>query len=279
MRFVFPFLWLLTCAHAAPPTAGTLKVIAERYLAKSPLPLIERGFDMDEGLRTQQAFVRLLSPELGPVAGYKIGLITKANQERLGATGPVYGALLRKMLLKDGSVVHTNFGARPALELDLGVIVKDEAVNEAVTASQIARHLSHLVCFIELVDSITQTNQPMDAALLTALNVGARAGILGDRRKMTPELAAALPEMKFVLATDGKITATVEKLGLQPLENIRGLAATLKAQGKKLKRGDFISLGSPAGPQAIAPGTTRLRYENLPGGPMEATVEVSAASR
>lgn len=278
-RFLF-LLLTFQLVHGAPPTGEALKGIAEDYFAKEAIPVQEKGFGMEEGVKTQGALVELLSKKLGPVAGYKIGLITKVNQERMGATGPVRGTLLKEMLLKNRSVVATNFGTRTSMELDMGVLVKDEGINDAKSVAEVAAHLSDLVCFIELVDTITPTNQVMDAALLTALNVGARAGVLGDKRRMSQDLAEALPEMKMVLEdSKGKTIAQVEKLALQPLENIPGLVESLKKEGKKLKAGDFISLGSPASPQPIpAGGTVNLRYYNLPGGQMSASVTFGSAA-
>src|SRR5687768_8229944 len=142
MHRVLFFALVLQFIHAAPPSDETLKIIAENYLAKKPVPMLEKGFSMEEALKTQTAFVDLLSKELGPVAGYKIGLITKVSQERMGASGPVRAVLLKKMLLKNKATVLTNFGVRPALELDLGVIVKDEGINDAKTVAEVAEHLS-----------------------------------------------------------------------------------------------------------------------------------------
>ena len=272
--FVFCFFAILSVAQAAPPSAETLRVISEHYLAKTALPPLEKGFSMEEGLAAQSSLVQLLTPKLGPVAGYKIGLITKQGQERMGASGPVHGVLLKKMLLSNNAKVSVRYGLRPAAELDMGVFVKDSGINGAKSFRQVIAHLSDLVCFIELIDTLTDSDQPMDAALLTSLNVGARAGVVGERRKLTHAMVDALPNMKMTLTDDsGKIIAEVPRLNLQPLENILWLIEDLKKYGGSLKRGDFISLGSPSTPQPIAAGKKlTLLYEGLPGGPMTASV-------
>lgn len=260
-------------SFAAVPDADTLRLVAEHYLAKKEIPSLEKGFSMEEGLATQKRFVELLQKDMGPVVGYKIGLITKQAQERLDG-GPVHGVLLKRMLYANGAMVPSHYGARPAVELDMGVTVKDAGINQAKTLEEAIPHLLDLVCFIELVDTITATNQPVDAALLTALNVGARAGILGQIRRMTPELAEALPGMRMaLLEEEGKVIAEVPKLNLQPLDNLPWFIADLNRHGQNLKPGDFISLGSPAAAQPVMPGRTiKLRYENLPKGKMEARV-------
>lgn len=261
-------------AHAAAPSPEMIHTIADRYLAKQPVPILENGFTMDEGLRAQKAFVELLKPKLGDVAGYKIGLITKQGQERFGATGPVYGTLLKKMLHYDGAEISAHFGVKPGLELDMVVIVKDGEINAAKTMDEAIEHLSFLTTFIELVDTITATNQTMDAPLLVALNVGARSGVIGSRVRMSPVVAKALPEMRMYLTDEtGKVVADVPKLDLQPLANLPWLIAELKKAGAPLKAGDFISVGSPAPIQPVAAGKKITLHYDIKGvSPLTVTI-------
>jgi 2-keto-4-pentenoate hydratase len=157
----------------------------------------------------------------------------------------------------------------------MGVWVKDAGINDAKTMDEALAHVAYLVTFIELVDTITATNQPMDAALLTALNVGARSGVIGSRVKMTPTLAKALPEMRMYLTDEtGKVTADVPKLNLQPLANLPWLIAELKKAGTPLKTGDFISVGSPAPIQPVTAGKKfTLHYEIANVRPMTVSVK------
>src|SRR3954469_4168060 len=260
---VFAFV---AVAGAAGPSPEIVRTVAERYLAMEPGPVLEKGFSMEEGLRAQAEFVELLKPKLGPVAGYKIGLITKAGQERFGINGPVHGVLLKKMLHYDGAKISARYGVKPGLELDMGVIVKDDGINEAKSVEEAIAHLSYLCTFIELVDTITATNQAMDAPLLVALNVGARAGVIGSRVKMSPAVAKALPEMRMYLTDEsGKVVADVPKLDLQPLENLPWLIAELKKAGTPLKAGEFISVGSPAAIQPVIAGKKMTLHYEIPG--------------
>jgi 2-keto-4-pentenoate hydratase len=272
-RILF-FAATIAFSFGAAPSPETLRMIADHYLAKEPLPILERGFSMEEGLRAQAQFVDFLKLTLGEVAGFKIGLITKQGRERMNASGPVHGVLLKNMLHYDNAEVSAHYGVKPGLELDMGVWVKDDKINDAKTLDEILPHLAYLVCFIELVDTITATNQPMDAPLLTALDVGARSGVLGTRIKMTPALAEALPDIRMYLTDEsGKVTADVPKLNLQPLENLPWLVAELKKTSRPLKAGDFISVGSPAPIQPVVAGKkTTLHYEIAGQRPMTATV-------
>jgi 2-keto-4-pentenoate hydratase len=266
---------LVTLSQAGPLSDDMIRTIAERYLDRTFIPALDPQVSMQEALRAQATLVDLLKPRLGPVAGYKIGLITKEGQARNATDAPVRGVLLKAMLLPDSAEVAANHGARLTLELDMGVFVKDEGVNEATTLAEVITHLSDFVCFIELPDSFAAPNQQTNAALLTALNVNARAGIIGQRRPLTAALAEAIPKMRMSLFDEaGKVLVDVPSLNLQPLSNIAWLVAELKKTGTRLKDGDFISLGSPAPMQpVVARQSVTLRYEGLPGGPMTATVK------
>jgi len=275
MRLLLLFAAALAPVFAAEaPSPEILKAAVQSYLSRTPIAVVEKGFSIEDGYKAQAYFTKLLAEKMGEPGGYKIGLITKPNQERMGADGPVRGVLFKSMLLPNGATVSPKFGVRPAVELDMGVYVKDAGINEAKSLNELISHLSDLVCFIELVDTYTATNQPMDAAVLVSFNVGARGGIIGEKIQMTATIAAALPNMKLSLQEqDGKILAEVPKLDLQPLANIPMLIAGLKREGKSLKSGDFISLGSPASPQPVPPGkTVHLKYQNLPAGTLNAKV-------
>jgi 2-keto-4-pentenoate hydratase len=62
-------------------------------------------------------------------------------------------------------------GARPIYEPDLIVVVKDEGINDAKTISDVVRHLSEVVAFIELPDRIVAESEKLDGNLVTAINV------------------------------------------------------------------------------------------------------------
>src|SRR2546430_90837 len=117
LRWVFFVLALVEVGFGAAFSPETLRMVADRYLAKETLPVLDKGFSMEDGLRAQAEFVDLLKPKLGEVAGFKIGLITKQGQERMNANGPVHGVLLKSMLLYDGAEISAHYGVKPGLEL------------------------------------------------------------------------------------------------------------------------------------------------------------------
>jgi 2-keto-4-pentenoate hydratase len=187
--------------------------------------------------------------------------------------------LLRDMMLKDGAKVPANFGARPIWEADLIVVVKDAGINDTTTLLDVARHLSEVVAFIELPDRIVAETEKVDGNLITAINSSARLGVLGQRRNIdpTPEFVAALEKIT-VTATDQNgaelAKAKGDALLGHPLNPVLWLIKDLAATDEKLQAGDLISLGSFARPQSPQAGqTVTVRYDGLPGGPLQASVQ------
>jgi 2-keto-4-pentenoate hydratase len=83
------------------------------------------------------------------------------------------------MLLADGSVVPRAFGGRPIVEADMLVRVRDAAVMEATSPMEALASLDAVIPFIELADLMVTPGEPMNADVITAINVGARAGVAG----------------------------------------------------------------------------------------------------
>lgn len=272
----------LSCAGAAilaePPSADTIQRLASDYFAKRPSQTLHAGMSLADARAVQKEFVARLTAKLGPRAGYKVGLTSKAVQESVGASAPVRGVLLRDMMLQDGAEVPASFGARPIWEPDLVVVVKDAGINRAKTPLEAASHLSEVVAFIELPDRVIAESEKTDGNLITSVNAGARLGVLGPRRKIeaTPDFMAALEKMT-VVATDAGgaelARAKGDALLGHPLNPVLWLVEDLAATGEALKAGDLISLGSFARPQTPQPGqAVTVRYDGLPGGPLEVSV-------
>jgi 2-keto-4-pentenoate hydratase len=280
MRLILSFILLGTVfVHAGDALPReTITGMADKYLHKQTFAGVPNGLSRQDALTAQKTYVESISRQLGPRIGYKVGLVTKANQERMRASGPVRGVLLKQMLLQDKAHVPISYAIRPAAEADLVVTIKDEGINSAKTIEEAARHVADIVAFIELPDNTVSTEQKMDGGVIEATNVGARAGILGDRVKVrsTPEFLAAFGKMQMILSDkEGKelVNSSAEVILGHPFNALLWLVADLQKTGEKLRAGDVISLGSPVA--AITPKageTYNLRYEGLPGGTLKASV-------
>jgi len=275
---IFPLICVLSVSsgRATMPPAWAIDTLAEDYLAVRETGGFSQRLTMPEALAVQKSFVRKLQPKLGKPVGYKVGLVTREAQQRFGVDAPLRGVLLEKMLLPNQAEVPANFAVRPILEADLVVVVKNKAINDARSIPDVAAQIKEVVAFIELPDSYIATNPPPTGAMLAAGNVGARLGVLGQRLPVrdAAAFAQALANMKVRM-----VDSTGTELGRgegrvildHPLNAVLWLMEELHQAGVKLKAGDLISLGSIKAVPVPAGKSVTVKYEGLPGGPMEAT--------
>jgi 2-keto-4-pentenoate hydratase len=122
----------------------------------------------------------------------------------------------------------------------------------------------------------------MDAAMLTAANVGARLGVLGQRTpvKANRKFADALAAMRISLSDEtGEVLGKAQGLVIldHPLNAVLWLVEELNQAGITLKPGDMLSLGSVMmmTPAPVGKAIT-VRYEGLPGDPIKVSVRFKA---
>jgi len=264
-------------ARAGSAASTALDQWTADYLGRREARGFERRLSFSEALGIQKEFVKRLRPELGRPVGYKVGLVTREAQLKYGVQAPLRGVLLEKMLLANNADVPRDFGVRPLLEADLVVVVKDKGINKATSLLDVVEHIKDVIAFIELPDAFIRTNPPPDGALLTAGNVGARLGVLGQRIPVngTAEFAKALAEMHVVIIDDGgnELGRGQGKVILDhPLNAVLWLVEELHRSGERLKAGDMISLGSIKAIPLPASKAVTVRYDGLPGGPISASV-------
>jgi len=264
--------------RAALPSSKAIDTFAEDYLAVREARGFGKSLTMHEALAVQQTFVRKLQPTLGKQVGYKVGLVSREMQQRFGVEAPVRGVLLEKMILPNDSIIPTNAAVRPLLEADLMVVVKDKDINDAQSVLEVADHLKEIVAFIELPDAFIATNPPPTGASLTAGNVGARFGVVGRRLPMlgTADFVKALADMTVTITDSTGAVLGRERGGVildHPLNAVLWLMEELHESGIRLRAGDLISLGSIKAMPAPRGRSVTVKYEGLPGGPLDVSVQ------
>lgn len=268
-----------TMPAAAPAAAGDCAAIAARaaaaWRAKSVVSGLS-GIDAATAACVQKTLVKDLAPDAGAPVGYKVGLTGKAMQERLGVDHPVAGVLLSRMLLDPGTPIPAGYAARPLVEADLVAVIGDAGINQAKTPAEVLAHLSALRPFVELADLALPADEKPTAASITAVNVGARLGVLGEPIAIEPGMADRLATMRVSL-TDGSGKVLAEAPGTSilghPLNAVIWLTQDLAARGEALRPGQLVSLGSFGPPaQPVSGGTVTVRYDGLSAAPVALSV-------
>ncbi len=264
-------------AWAACLTDAQVVALFDAYNARQPAPNPE-GLSAADGECTRAKLNRLLAVQMGPVVGYKAGLTNPAVQKRFNHDSPVWGTLYESMLLKDGAVVEAAFGARPLFEADLLVRVRDASINQAQTPAEVLAAIDQVIPFIELPDLVVQAPPRLNGAAVSAINVGARLGVLGTplavpaTRAERFEMLDALRDMVVIVSEAGREVDRGKGSDVleHPLNAVVWLAKDLARSGggAALKPGDLISLGSFSRLMPPRPGlAVEVVYWGLPGRP------------
>ncbi len=278
--FMGVFLFAITYSALAVVPQSTVDEMAKNFIAKKPVPVVSPNLTLQEAMMVQEAFVSRIESVYGPPVGYKAGLTSPPAQKKFGVTHPLLGVLLEKMLIrKTNLLMDARFGVLPLTEGDLVVRVGSDAINTAGSNHEIMAGLDAVFPFIELPDLFYQKGTKLNGPALAAINVAARYGLLGNpiRLEPTDEWEKRLGTFTLeILDKNGKKLASGKGSNLlgHPLNVVRWIRDTLKMKGKKLKKGDLLSLGTITKLMPAKPGMTiRARYSGLdPNGPVEISV-------
>jgi len=227
----------------------------------------------------RQDLVKRLTTSLGPLVGYKVGVYTAAARKSFGASAPAVGVLLQKMLVNEGAEVSASSGVALVSEADFLLVVKDAGINGATTREEVFRHLRGFRAFVELPDLNYKPAPAPNLGQLIALNVNARAGVMGRELPLpqTPAGFAGLAKLTADVTVEGAAEGSVHARGVaaetlgDPLEIVRAARDGLRQEGATLKAGDLISIGSLTPPRPVKAGETlSIRYSVAPS-----TVEIA----
>jgi 2-keto-4-pentenoate hydratase len=254
-------------------------ILTEHFQKKTTVAEVDPQMTLEQAIKIQQKYVANLTKGQGGPVGYKAGLTNPNVQKVFGVTHPVRGTLLAKMMLKSGAEVPAAFGAVPMIEGDLCVRVGNNDINQAKTIEEALKGLDAVIPAIELPDMVFAKGVKFTGPAIVAINVGARYFIMGDPIPLSATMdwqdrlenfTMSLKDETGAVLADGKGSVI---LG-HPLKVVLWIKDSLAAEGKALKKGDILSLGSVT--KMIPPkagSTVKGSYIGLnPEGPVEITV-------
>lgn len=270
------------CA-TAPSTANALEkeveALAGAWRKATPAAPIVALRTAEQGMEVSPIFLRRVSRRLGDPVGYKVALTSEAARRNVGADAPIYGVLFEKMLMPSPAVLSADSGARLMVEGDLILRIGSGLINNVQEPEDVGPYIDAVYPFIEVPDLLYRPDIPFSAADLCVINAGARYGVLGDRLPVSMRedgfhrLAGFQVEL---LDGNGAVLSQGQARDVMghPFVAVLWLRDALQAEGKRLRRGDLVSVGSFTDLIPAPPGAAfTARYIGLaPGDPIEIEV-------
>ncbi|MEO1889761.1 MAG: 2-keto-4-pentenoate hydratase [Cycloclasticus sp.] len=280
MKFKFTFLIFIVAAIAIffmrqenfiPRTS---LAIYHNFIDKTEAEAIA-GLTPESALAIQKHVVYALSENWSGIAGYKAALTNPDIQQKMGIKEPLLGIFLKNMLLENSASIKISSTVHPFAEADLLVRVKDASINDAKTDEELLAAIDQVIPFIEIPDRLYSTDKPLTAEMLTAINTGARYGVMGEPIPMKDIENFNFCQVGIVYDDRSHLkTGSCASLMGKPVNVIRWLRDKLLAMNYPLKPGALLSLGSLTSPIPVKKGRLTAVYNGL-GSQQAVTVSVT----
>lgn len=187
------------------------------------------------------------------VVGIKTALLAPAAQQRMGASGPVWGWLTDAMELADGAEFDCRSQLRTKAEPEIVFTLGEDLVGPGVTEVEVLHATSAIRAGIELPGSLLPT-APASVEEFVADNTSAGRFVLGAPLIDFAHLDLQL--LGVLLECDGDVIASgagARVMG-NPARAVAWLANALARVGAELHAGMLVFTGAVADPIDVLPG-------------------------
>jgi len=196
------------------------------------------GFDLGAAYEVQ----RLLRREAGPLAGWKLGVTSRAKQAQVGVHEPVRGYLAAEDGLDLGEPLVTARHIQPRAEPEIVFIMGADLAGPAVTSSAVLAATASVAVGLEILDS-RYTDYKFTMPDVVADNTSAGRYLVGSA---VPAAGLDLRLLGVVLEHNGEVVATAAgaaALG-HPAAAVAWLVRSLAAENEGLRGTSCCRAGS-----------------------------------
>jgi len=216
---------------------------------------------IEDAYRVQSAWMEIKKSEGRTVAGYKIGLTSRAMQKSMSITEPDYGTLLDDMVFEEGSEIETAQFLDPRIEVELAFFLKEPLFGDNLSVIDVLNATDYVVPALELIAARTYRVDPESGYKRTVKDTisdnAANAGIITGGLPVRPDdidlrYVPALLFRNGIIEESGVSAAVLN----HPAKGIAWLAKKYHAHGISLEPGQVILAGSFTRPVPVRPGDT-----------------------
>jgi 2-keto-4-pentenoate hydratase len=231
--------------------AGLAARLAKAAAARTPierLSLEDPGLDLATAYQVQAE----LRSAAGALAGWKLGVTSRAKQAQVGVSDPVYGFLAAADAVDLGQTLDTSRLIQPRCEPEIVFVLDRDLSGPHVTAADVIAASSGVAVGVEVLDS-RYTDYKFTMSDVVADNTSAGRYVVG--MPVSPQ-HIDLRLVGVVLEKNGNVVATASgaaALG-HPAAAVAWLARRLSAVGEGLKAGEIVLSGGLTAAVPVGPG-------------------------
>jgi len=206
----------------------------------------------DFDLTAAYAVQRQLRGEAGPLAGWKLGVTSRAKQAQVGVREPVRGFLAAESALDLGALLTAADHIQPRAEPEIVFIMGADLAGPAVTSSDVLAATQSVAVGIEILDS-RYRDYKFTMADVVADNTSASRFAVGPA---IPAAGLDLRVLGVLLEHNGQVIATAAgaaALG-HPASAVAWLVRSLAAENEGLRAGDIVLSGGLTAAVPLAAG-------------------------
>jgi 2-oxo-3-hexenedioate decarboxylase len=222
--------------EAGELAARLAKAAADRQ-AIAPLSEEVAGLDVALGYAVQAA----LREQAGPLAGWKLGVTSRAKQAQVGVDEPVRGFLTMAMALGPGEPLATGELIQPRAEPEIAFVLGQDLTGRRVAAADVLAATAGVAPAIEVLDS-RYRDYRFTLPDVVADNTSAGRFLVGEP---VPPAELDLRLVGVVLERNGEVLATAAGAASMghPAAAVAWLVRSLAADGEGLQAGQVVLSG------------------------------------
>lgn len=230
-------------------TAADEEAIAEILLARElnrsdgeKVTIAYPNLDVEGAYRVQRRLIDAKERSGEKVVGVKLGLTSRAKQERMGIDSPLTAVLTDRMVLNVGAPVPLDELIHPRIEPEIVFIMGTRLEGPGVTAASAMSAVAGVCAGFELIDS-RFTNFDFTLPDVIADNASSSKLYINPLALDPTDLDLALEAV--ALSVNGAVvdTATGSAVQGHPAEALALAANALAARGQAIEAGDLVLTG------------------------------------
>jgi 2-oxo-3-hexenedioate decarboxylase len=188
------------------------------------------------------------------IVGAKLGLTSRAKQERMNVDEPLYGWLTSDMVLPTGAPVDLSAFIHPRVEPEIAFLLGAE-VQAPATVTSVLAATTLVFGALEIIDSRYDAFRFRHPDVVA--DNASSAGVVAGSVAVAPEQAGDLRLTGCVLRANGEVVATAAGAAVlgHPAESVAWLINELHRRGRRLPAGSIVLSGALTDAVAISAGS------------------------